>query len=256
MKNLLVLLALLLAAAVGYVAMQPSEFRVSRTRTLAAPPEIVHAYVNDFHKWVEWSPWEKIDPALRREYSGAPEGPGAIYEWAGNEQVGEGRMTITGSNPPESVTIQLEFQKPVEASNTAEFYFDRGGLGTDVTWSMTGRSDFVGKAFALFMSMDKMVGADFEKGLAALDEVTAAVTPPPPPPAPEPAPGEETAPAEAETTPAEAPAPGAEAVIAEPAPAEATAPPEAEPAAAAPAAAAPAPAEAPPPSPGAPPAAE
>ena len=172
MKNALLVLLLLVAALAGFIAFQPSEFLITRTRMLAAPPELVHAYVNDFHKWAEWSPWEKLDPAMKREYSGAEAGAGAGYHWVGNDQVGEGRMTITESQPPERITIRLEFLKPFPATNTADFYVDKSGLGTEVTWAMSGHNNFVAKAFGLFMNMDKLVGGDFEKGLAALKSVS------------------------------------------------------------------------------------
>ena len=189
MKTIALVLLVILAGLVGFIAARPSEFLIVRSRTLAAPPEVVHAYVNDFHKWIEWSPWEKVDPALIREYSGAPVGAGASYHWLGNDQVGEGRMTITESRAPESVIIRLEFLKPFQATNTAEFFIMHGGLGTEVTWSMTGHNSFMAKAFGLFVNLDKQVGGDFETGLAELDAVTVAATPPPPPalpPAPEP----------------------------------------------------------------------
>jgi len=191
LKNFAIAVLLAIVALAGFVATRPSEFLIVRSRTLAAPPEVVHAYVNDLHKWGEWSPWEKIDPGMQREYSGPPAGPGASYHWVGNEEVGEGRMTITGSVPPDSVTILLEFLKPFQATNTAQFDILRSGLGTEVTWSMSGHNNFVAKAMSLVMNMDKMVGGNFEKGLADLDAVTAAATPPPPP---EPPPVEEMAP--------------------------------------------------------------
>ena len=194
LKNLALVLVLVLAALAAFIATRPSEFLILRSRTLAAPPEAVFAYVNDLHKWVEWSPWEKRDPGMKREYSGAPEGAGASYQWAGNDEVGEGRMTITDSHAPDSVTLRLEFLKPYPATNTAQFDILPGGLGTDVTWSMTGHNSYMAKAFSLFMNMDKLVGGDFEKGLAALDTVTAAAPPPAPPPAPEAAAPEEPAP--------------------------------------------------------------
>lgn len=191
MKTIALVLVLILAGLAGFIATRPSAFLITRTRTLAAPPEVVHAYVNDFHKWTEWSPWEKVDPAMKREYSGAPAGAGASYYWLGNDQVGEGRMTITESRAPESVIIRLEFLKPFPATNTAEFFILDGGLGTEVTWSMTGHNNFMAKAIGLFMNMDKMVGGEFEKGLAELDAVTVAALPPaaalpvaPEPPAP------------------------------------------------------------------------
>jgi hypothetical protein len=174
LKNLVLVLAVVVGGLVAFVATRPSEFLVVRSRTFAAPPEVVHAYVNDLHRWTEWSPWEKLDPALMREYSGAPAGPGASYRFVGNEQVGEGRMTITDSRAPDSVTLRLEFVKPFVATNTVQFDILATGLGTEVTWSMTGRNDFVAKAVGLVVNVDKRVGTEFEKGLAELDAVTAA----------------------------------------------------------------------------------
>ena len=232
LKNFFLVLVLIAAAAAGYIATRPSEFLVVRTRTLAAPPEIVHAHVNDLHQWVAWSPWERIDPAMQREYSGPPAGPGASYHWVGNEEIGEGRMTITDSVAPDSVTIRLDFLKPFQATNTARFDIVRGGLGTEVTWSMTGRNNFMAKAIGLVMNMDKMIGGNFEQGLAELDAVTAAATPPPEPePLAEPQAGEappaEGAPA-AEAPPAAETAPAAEAPDAPAAEPPTAAPPAAE----------------------------
>lgn len=171
--GLVVMVALL--AVVGFVATRPSDFTISRSRAVAAPPDVVHAYVNDFRKWVEWSPWEKRDPALKREYSGPPAGPGAAYHWVGNSEVGEGRMTVTESTPGRSVTIRLEFIKPWTATNTAHFDFaPSGGAGTNVTWTMRGEKNFMAKAVGLLMDVDKMIGTDFERGLAGLDAASAA----------------------------------------------------------------------------------
>ena len=159
-------LAVGVAALAAYIASRPAHFSISRSRTLAAPPDVVHAHVNDFRKWTAWSPWEKRDPALTREYSGAPAGAGASYAWKGNRDVGEGRMTITDSRPPQSVTIRLEFIKPFAATNTTQFDFAPSGSGTNVTWAMSGENNFVSKAFSVFMNMDRLIGADFEQGLA------------------------------------------------------------------------------------------
>jgi hypothetical protein len=156
----------------AYVATRPAEFRIARSRAVAAPPEVVHAYVNDFRKWPEWSSWEGKDPALKRSYSGAPAGQGAVYAWVGNKEVGEGRMTIVDSRPPTSVTIRLEFLKPFTATATAQFEIVPTGSGTGVTWAMTGRRGFMEKAFSAVMDMDKLIGGEFEKGLAALDNAT------------------------------------------------------------------------------------
>jgi len=153
------------------VAMRPAEFRIVRTGTIAAPPEAVFPHVNDFHNWNAWSPWAKIDPTMKQTYAGAPSGTGAIYSWLGNKKVGEGRMTITESRPHDLIRIKLEFLKPFTATNATEFTFTPEGDQTLVTWSMAGKNNFMLKAFGLFMSMDKLVGRDFEKGLARMREV-------------------------------------------------------------------------------------
>jgi hypothetical protein len=131
----------------------------------------VFEHVNDFHKWRAWSPWEERDPDMERTYDGPAAGEGAKYAWAGNGDVGEGKMTITESRPGELIRIKLEFLKPMSATNTTEFTFKAEGDGTVVTWDMTGRNNFMAKAFCLFMNMDKMVGGDFEKGLANLKSI-------------------------------------------------------------------------------------
>lgn len=173
LKKIAIAVVLILVALAAYVATRPADFRVVRTRTVAAPPEVVHGYVNDFRKWPEWSPWEKLDPAMKREFSGPPAGTGAAYHWSGNGDVGEGHMTITDSRPAQGVTIRLEFLKPFAATSTTQFDFAPSGSGTQVTWAMNGHNNFVAKAFSAFMDMDKMVGGDFEKGLAGLETATA-----------------------------------------------------------------------------------
>ena len=163
-------------AAVGAVfaiviALQPSDFRIERGATMRAPAAAAFAQVNDFHNWRAWSPWEKIDPALKRSYEGPQAGAGATYAWQGNKDVGEGRMTILESRPGELVRIKLEFFKPFAATNSAEFAFKEEGGRTAVTWTMRGRNNFVGKAMCLVFDMDKMVGGDFEKGLAGIRQI-------------------------------------------------------------------------------------
>jgi len=153
------------------VALQPAEFRVTRSAVIAAPAPAVFVQVNDFHQWEGWSPWAKIDPNMKTIYEGAPAGTGAVYSWAGNTDVGEGRMTLTESRPSELVRIKLEFKKPFEATNTTEFSFKPEADKTLVTWRMAGENNFMAKAFGLVMNMDKMVGGDFEKGLAQLKSV-------------------------------------------------------------------------------------
>ena len=174
LTRIVVIVVLALVALAVFIATRPSEFTVSRSRTIAAPPDVVFACVNDFGRWPEWSPWEKLDPQMKRERSGAPAGTGAVYYWSGNKKVGEGRMTITDSRPPSSLTIRLEFIKPWTATNTTQFDLAPSGAGTHATWTMSGHNNFMAKAFCLFMDMDKMVGGDFDKGLAALDAVAAA----------------------------------------------------------------------------------
>ena len=154
------------------VALQPDDFKIERSATMRAPAPAAFAQVNDFQNWRAWSPWEKVDPALKRTYEGPKAGTGAVYAWQGNNDVGEGRMTITDSRPGELVRIKLEFFKPFPATNTAEFSFKPAGSdGTAVTWTMTGQNNFLSKAICLFVSMDKMVGGMFEQGLTQMRSI-------------------------------------------------------------------------------------
>ena len=169
LKIILIALPLVIAVLGTIVALQSSEFRVVRSAILSAPAQALFALVNDFHRWEAWSPWEKLDPALERSYDGAPAGVGAVYSWVGNNQVGEGRMTILESNPNDLIRIKLEFLKPLAATHTAEFTFKPEGDRTRVTWNMFGEKNFLSKAIGLFMNMDKMIGDNFEQGLAQLE---------------------------------------------------------------------------------------
>jgi hypothetical protein len=154
------------------VALQPSDFKIERSATLRAPAPAAFAQVNDLRNWRAWSPWEKIDPALKRNYEGPKAGAGAVYAWQGNKDVGEGRMTIVESKPGELVRIKLEFFKPFAATNITEFSFKPASAdGTAVTWTMTGRNNFLSKAICLFVDMDKMVGGMFEQGLTQMKTV-------------------------------------------------------------------------------------
>jgi hypothetical protein len=164
-------IVVLLGSLVALVAAQPKRFCITRSAAMSAPPSDVFAHVNDFHNWRAWSPWERLDPNLERTYEGPAAGVGAKYAWRGNKKVGEGRMTITESQPGELVRIKLEFLKPFQATNTAEFMFHPEGDGTNMTWSMIGERNFMFKAMGLVMNMDKMIGADFERGLANLQAV-------------------------------------------------------------------------------------
>lgn len=173
-KKLLVglgVLVALLAIFAVVVAMQPSEFQVSRTATMPAPAGAIFPHVNELKKWEPWSPWMKLDPNARSTFEGPEGGKGAAMTWAGNSQVGEGRMTIIESKPNELVRFRLEFYKPMEGTSEATFTFKPEGNQTVVTWSMTGKNNFIAKAMCLFMDMDKMVGGEFEKGLASLQAI-------------------------------------------------------------------------------------
>ena len=174
LKKILIALAVIIVVLVIIVALQPSEFRVARSTSIAAPASAVFAQVNDFHKWQAWNPWGKIDPAMKQSYEGARAGTGAIYTWSGNNEVGEGRMTITESRPNELIRVKLEFFKPFAATNTADFTFKPEGNQTLVTWSMFGEKNFTAKAVHLVMNMDKMIGGQFEKGLADMKSVVEA----------------------------------------------------------------------------------
>jgi uncharacterized protein YndB with AHSA1/START domain len=149
-------------------AFQPSHFQVRRSTTIAASPERIYPLLNDFHQWSRWSPYERLDPAMQRRYSGAARGVGAVYEWKGNSKAGQGRMAITSAPAPSAVAIQLDFLQPLEAHNVASFTLEPRGGSTEVTWSMDGPTPYVGKIIHLFVDMDRLVGKDFETGLANL----------------------------------------------------------------------------------------
>ena len=166
-----IVLAVLIIGFVGIVAAQPSDFQVSRSININSGPAAPFDQVNDFHKWSAWSPWEKIDPTMNRTYEGPASGTGAIYAWAGNGDVGEGKMTITDTVPNELIKIKLEFFKPMEGISPTEFSFKPEGDQTKVTWTMSGENNFIAKAVCLFMSMDRMIGDKFEEGLANMKQV-------------------------------------------------------------------------------------
>jgi hypothetical protein len=169
--GILLLLGVIIVICIVIVALQPVDFRIARSTTMAAPPAVIFAQVNDFHHWNSWSPWAKLDPAMKQTYEGAPAGIGAISTWSGNKKVGEGRMTLTDNRANELVIIKLEFFKPFKATNLAEFSFKDQGGQTLVTWTMTGQKNFAAKAFHLIMNMDKMLGGDFDKGLSQMKSV-------------------------------------------------------------------------------------
>lgn len=170
-KKIALALALIVVAFAIVVALQPADFSITRSIRIIAPPDAAFAQVNDFHKWENWSPWAKLDPNMKTTYAGPGAGAGAVYTWAGASAVGEGRMTIPESHPSDLIRIELVFQKPMAATNTTEFTFTPEASETLVKWTMTGKNGFGGKAFNLLMNMDKIVGGDFEKGLAQLKAI-------------------------------------------------------------------------------------
>ena len=174
LKKILIGLAAVIIVFVAVVAMQPADYRVERNASFPAAPAVVFDQINDLHKWDAWSPWAKLDPAVKNTFEGPPAGTGAVFAWAGNKKVGEGRMTITESHPNDLIRLKLEFIKPFPSTAMTEFTFKPEGDQTLVTWSMAGHNNFISKAFCLFMNMDKMVGGDFERGFANLKTVTAA----------------------------------------------------------------------------------
>ena len=171
--KIVVALAIVVVVLGAVVAMQPSEFHVVRSAVIPAPPAAVFAQINDLRNWEAWSPWEKIDPAAKKTFDGQRAGVGASFAWAGNYEVGEGRVTITESRAPARVGIRLDMLEPMAASNAVVFTLAPEGEGTRVTWSMVGRNGFMSKAIGLVMDMDKMVGGQFEKGLANLKSAAA-----------------------------------------------------------------------------------
>ena len=167
-KKILLVVAVVVVAFAVFVATRPAAYRVSRSTTIAAPPTVVYAQVADFHRWDAWSPWAKLDPSMKTTFSGPVAAPGSSYAWAGNDKVGEGRMTIVDARPAQRVLIKLEFLKPFEATSSTEFSFAPSGGATQTTWTMDGRNNFAGKLFSVFTDMDKMIGNDFDRGLAQL----------------------------------------------------------------------------------------
>jgi len=170
-KKIVIGLVVIVAVILALAATKPSTFHVERSTSIAAPPEKVMEYITDFHKWGAWSPWEKLDPALNRTFSGPPSGKGAIYEWSGNSSVGSGRMEITSAEPGRTV-IDLLFKAPMESRNVATFALSqsdaKGDANTNVVWSMDGPMPFMSKVMSVFVSMDSLIGKDFETGLANL----------------------------------------------------------------------------------------
>lgn len=168
LKKILLGLILIATVIVALALMRPDTFEVKRTIVIQAPPAKISGYLNDFHQWTVWSPWERLDPGMRRTFSGPPRGQGAVYAWSGNDDVGEGRMEIVDDGAPSRIVIQLDFVKPFASHNQTVFELTPQGGGTLVTWTMSGPTPFISKLVGLFVSMDDMIGGDFDKGLRQL----------------------------------------------------------------------------------------
>ena len=178
MLEIIAIVAAILAIAIATVLIlastKPATFSVRRSAVMQAPAEAIFPLIDNFHQWTKWSPWEKRDPAMKRDYSGAECGKGAVYAWDGNKNVGSGRMEILDAASPSKITIKLDFFKPFEGHNTAEFTFvpEREAAVTNVIWMMQGPSSFMSKVMQVFMDLDKVIGRDFESGLASLKALT------------------------------------------------------------------------------------
>jgi len=170
LKKIVIGVVVLVLIVLGLAAMQPDSYRVQRTIAIKAPPEKILPLISDFHNWTAWSPWEKLDPAMKRTFSGAPKDLGAVYAWEGDDKVGAGRMEITALTPAK-VDIKLDFLRPFESHCLTEFALENKGELTTVSWTMSGPSAFLTKLMGLMVSMDKMIGKDFETGLANMKAV-------------------------------------------------------------------------------------
>jgi len=168
LKKIGLTLLVIIIGILGYAATRPSSFSVQRAVTIKAPPEKLFAMIDDFHAWPQWSPWARIDPAMKVTYSGPPSGVGAVYEWSGNSKVGSGRMEIMQTTPSTRVQIQLDFMAPMASHNMAVFTLTPRGDSTTVEWTMSGPLPYAAKLMTIFAPMDKMIGPDFERGLAAM----------------------------------------------------------------------------------------
>jgi polyketide cyclase/dehydrase/lipid transport protein len=178
-KKILLGVVAIVAIILIYAATKPSTYTVVRSADIKARPETVYSFLDNFHKWDVWSPWEKIDPAMKRTYEGAASGKGAVYAWEGNTAVGKGRMEILNVSPPSQVDINLDFFAPMEGHNKVEFALTPQGDTTHITWTMNGENSYLSKLMQVFVSMDSMVGGEFESGLADLKTAAEKAAPTP-----------------------------------------------------------------------------
>ena len=167
-RKIALALLVLVLAFLAFAATRPDDFRVQRSTTIKAPPEKILPLIDDFHRWGAWSPYEKVDPDMKRSFGGAARGKGATYEWNGNMEAGAGRMEILDASPSRGVTIKLDFRKPLEGHDTVDFRLTPRGDSTNVTWAMRGPSPYISKVMGTIFNMDRMVGEQFEQGLASL----------------------------------------------------------------------------------------
>ena len=165
-KKIAIVVVVLIGGVLGFAMTKSDSFNMLRTTKIKAPPDKIFPLINDFHSWSSWSPWEKLDPVMKRTHSGAASGKGAVYEWDGNSQVGKGRMEITDASVPSKITIKLDFLKPMEGHDIAEFTLEPAGDSTNVTWAMRGPAPFISKVMQVFISMDSLLGKEFDTGLA------------------------------------------------------------------------------------------
>jgi uncharacterized protein YndB with AHSA1/START domain len=172
LKTVVIVAVVFLVVLFGFAATRPDSFRMQRSMLIDAPPAKVFALITDFKQWPTWSPWEKLDPNMKRTHSGSERGVGTVYEWDSPSKAGAGRMEIKQTTPPSQVVIQLNFIKPFAAQNTAEFTLQaQANNATQITWAMSGPNPYLAKLMQVFVSMDSMVGKDFEEGLANLKRV-------------------------------------------------------------------------------------
>lgn len=165
---ILLIIALLVVVLLVVAARKPNTFRIARSTTVNAPAKAVYAQIIDFHRWQTWSPFEKLDSSMKKTFGDVEGGVGAVYSWDGNSRAGAGRMEIVEAVPPNRVTLDLAFTRPFKAANVTEFTMQPTVDGTHVTWTMRGTNSFVQKLMCIFVSMDRLIGKDFEEGLANL----------------------------------------------------------------------------------------
>lgn len=169
--SFIVFLIIVATVLVMLVRKQPDRFTITRSALITAPADAIFPHINNLHQWEPWSPWAKLDPSAKNSFEGPVSGTGAIMHWNGNRKVGAGSMTIIDSRAGDFIRFRLEFLRPFKAINNAEFTFKPEGNQTLVTWSMTGQSNWIGKLMAVIMNCEKMVGDQFEQGLASLKTI-------------------------------------------------------------------------------------